>query len=150
MFPDFGTREEGVQYASRRGAYCVLFDGLDQIAAVEVLGKYLLPGGGIEGDESVVVALEREFKEETGLVPLNLKSMGQSGEYMKSLDGVRNEYVHAHLFYATDHRVIGLPSETGHTLVWLNQQSASVAMFRPGQQWAVAKAICLLRQGNTE
>jgi len=148
MLPEFGTREEEVQYAPRRGAYCVLFDGQGQIAAVEVRGKYLLPGGGIEGDESAVVALEREFREETGLVPLNVKSMGQSGEYMKSLDGVRSEYVHAYLFYATDHRVIGSPSEMDHTLVWLNQGGASAAMFRPGQQWAVVEAIRLLRQGH--
>jgi 8-oxo-dGTP diphosphatase len=149
MIPEFGTREEGVPYAPRRGAYCVLFDALGQIAAVEVRGKYLLPGGGIEGDESAIVALEREFREETGLVPLKVKSMGQSGEYMKSLDGVRSEYVHAHLYYATDHRVIGPPSEKDHTLVWLNQPGASAAMFRPGQRWAVAEAIRLREQGST-
>lgn len=150
MLQEFGTPEEGVQYSPRPGAYCVLFDGRGQVAAVEVSGKRLLPGGGIETGESAVIALEREFREETGLLPLAPQSMGQTGEYMKSLDGVRSEYVIAHLFYSTDYMVIGPPSETDHTLVWLHQQSASAAMLRPGQQWAVAKAIRLLRQGHAE
>ena len=145
MIQVFGTPDEGIQYSPRPGAYCVLFDDLGQIAAVEVSGKWLLPGGGIEAGESAAIALEREFREETGLMPFDPQPMGQTGEYMKSLDGLRSEYVIAHLFYATAHRVVGIPSETDHGLVWLDQQIASTALFRPGQQWAVGEAIRLLR-----
>lgn len=143
MIQVFGIPAEGILYSPRPGAYCVLFDGLGQIAAVEVSGKRLLPGGGIEVGESPGMALEREFREETGLVPLGPQPMGQTGEYMKSIDGLRSEYVIAYLFYATVHRVVGTPSETDHTLVWLDQQIASMAMFRPGQQWAVREAMRL-------
>ena len=137
----FGLQEENKPYRHRDGAYCVLFDKANRIAAVEVSGYLLLPGGGIESGEDPLTALEREFAEETGLAPKNLQYICQTGEYMRSLDGKHCEYVLANLFWAAEYKVLGAPIEEDHILKWLDPQAAISTLFRPGQQWAVAEAL---------
>ena len=59
---------------------------------------------------------------------------------MISLDGVSREFVIANLFFATEHKVVGPPTEPGHTLLWIGLAQAEESLFRPGQRWAVTEA----------
>ena len=136
----FGQALEGNGYRDRPGSYCVLFDQELQIAVVEVLGRLHLPGGGIGSGEDPTMALVRECEEETGLLPINPSFLCQTGEYMISLDGVTREFVIADLYFATAHKVVGPPTEPGHTLKWLAPAQAEERLFRSGQRWAVTEA----------
>lgn len=137
----FGKPEDNMHYSHRPGAYGVLFNNDKKVAVVEVSGRLLLPGGGIEPGEDPATALQREFEEETGIALENIQYMCQTGEYMFTLDGTRCEFIIADLFYATAHRVVSSPIEEDHKLVWIDSQSASADLFRPGQQWAVEEAL---------
>ena len=50
-------------------------------------GEYKIPGGGVEGDESHVVALQREVREETGLIILP-ESVREIGEILELREDV--------------------------------------------------------------
>ena len=61
----FGEFDPTVEYYHRVGAYLVIVrDGM--VAAIEHRLGYLLPGGGIEGDETHEECLLRECLEEIG------------------------------------------------------------------------------------
>lgn len=61
----FGERDPSLNYYDRVGAYLVLVqDGM--VAAIKHRLGYLLPGGGIEGDETHEECLLRECLEEIG------------------------------------------------------------------------------------
>ncbi len=137
----FGEARRGEEYRRRPGAYGVLFDDDDRIAVVAVSGRMLLPGGGIESGEAPETALLREFQEELGIAPEDVHHMCQTGEYMRTLDGLRCEFVIAELFYATKHRIVAPPIEEDHELIWMDAQSAISDLFRPGQRWAVEEAL---------
>jgi 8-oxo-dGTP diphosphatase len=50
----FGEKEEGREYIIRPAVYCVMFNcQYNKVAIIQTGdGKYFLPGGGIEGNES--------------------------------------------------------------------------------------------------
>ena len=61
----FGEPVPGADYYHRIGAYLILVrDGY--VGAVRISKGYLLPGGGVEGDESHEECLWRECLEEIG------------------------------------------------------------------------------------
>ncbi len=62
-------------------------------------GRYDLPGGSLEPDESLVAALRREFEEEVGMTPSSLKLIGARDLFVR---WVRPDYTHEQhiaLFY---------------------------------------------------
>ena len=61
----FGEFDPSVEYYHREGAYLVIVRD-DMVAAIEHRLGYLLPGGGIEGDETHEECLLRECLEEIG------------------------------------------------------------------------------------
>lgn len=64
----FGKKERGKEYILRPAVYCVMFNGQkDKVAIIKTSdGKYFLPGGGIEGNETHEECLKREALEEMG------------------------------------------------------------------------------------
>ena len=61
----FGSPEQGKTYFHRVGAYLiVVHDGL--LATVKIAKGYILPGGGVEGNETHEECLFRECLEEIG------------------------------------------------------------------------------------
>ena len=63
---EFGTKQDGIDYIDRPGAYAVIENNEGQIAVIEAGNGYFLPGGGIDTGESDVDALKREILEEIG------------------------------------------------------------------------------------
>lgn len=71
---------------------------------------YELPAGMLEADESPRACAIREMREETGLKPLNLRSLG--GLY--TAPGYTDEYIH--LFYAIEFDEAPLPQDEDEML----------------------------------
>lgn len=68
VLPEAPVLDESVLYAVRKTARAVMIDGSDRVALIHVAryGFHKLPGGGIEGTETILAALRRELMEETG------------------------------------------------------------------------------------
>ncbi len=67
----------------RRAARAIVFDADKKIALLHATKKHFhkLPGGGIEGEESIQEALEREAMEEIGCKIKNVRELGIVEEY---------------------------------------------------------------------
>lgn len=67
IFPDSSDPTDMI-WKDRRTGKVVLFDGDGRIALIgnKVSSFFMLPGGGIEEDESLIDGIRRECKEETG------------------------------------------------------------------------------------
>jgi 8-oxo-dGTP diphosphatase len=94
-------------FRERTAARAVLFDAENKIALLHVRkqGYYKLPGGGLDGDETVEQGLERELLEETGC---HTEITGEVGE----IEEYRNEekiHQRSFIFLA---RVVGEKGET--------------------------------------
>ena len=73
------------KFGIRRAARAIVFDNNKNIGILYV-GKYnyhKLPGGGLEGDESIREALKRECLEEIGC---NIETFGELGEIIEYRD----------------------------------------------------------------
>lgn len=84
QFKDLKT-EETDKFEIRRAARAVVFDSNKNIGILYV-GKYnyhKLPGGGLEGDESIGEALKRECLEEIGC---DTETFGELGEIIEYRD----------------------------------------------------------------
>ena len=66
----FGKREEGKEYIIRPAVYCLILSSkINKVAIIQTSdGKYFLPGGGIEDNETHEDCLKREALEELGMV----------------------------------------------------------------------------------
>jgi ADP-ribose pyrophosphatase len=101
---------------------------------------YELPAGILEADESPRVCAVRELREETGLKPLNLVSLGG----LHTAPGYTDEYIH--LFYATEFEAAPLPQDDDEVLDVVRVPfDEALSMLEQGDI-SEAKTICgLLR-----
>ena len=139
----FGAPLPGLTYKDRAAAFGIAENGVGQIALAQVTkpGKapyFDLPGGAVDGGETEVEAVVREFCEETGLVVeagLLVETVSQL--FLKS-DGqpVRN-FGGIYVVEVTGERP-GLKVEDDHRLVWLDPRDAVVALRHDAHAWAVA------------
>ena len=92
-------------------------------------GEYKIPGGGMDEGESVVDALMREVKEETGLVIISetMKELGQITEIRRDIFDENIKYIAHSMHYACEVEVEMVePSmtesekEKGYHLVWVD------------------------------
>lgn len=142
----FGTARPGLDYLHRPAAFgLVERDG--KLACVRVdrgEGAYYdLPGGAVDGDESELQAVMREFREETGLSVQPEDRITEAGQYFLKSDGAPVNNVGG--FWTA--RLQGLDPaakcEDDHELVWLEPVSALARLRHEAHAWAVA---CWLRR----
>jgi len=139
--PEFGTKQNGMNYVERPGVYAVIENKDKQIAVIETSNGYFLPGGGTNPGESDVHALKREIIEEIGYQVAVLLKIGEAIEYINA-DSEKKHYQIRSRFYKVQlGSKVGEGIEKDHRLVWLWQEDAIKLLKRQGQVWAVKNMI---------
>lgn len=86
-FTDLGEKTDKIRFSVR----VLLYNEKGEICVIksEKYGYFQLPGGGIEKGESIIEAVIRETREESGYLMKNIEAIGYTIEYRES---VRNEH----------------------------------------------------------
>jgi len=135
--PEFGTKQDGIDYIDRPGVYAVVENNERQIAVIETGNGYFLPGGGIDIGESDLDALKREIVEEIGYQASILLEIGEAVEYMNAHSEEKHYQIRSRFYKVQLGSKVGEGVEKDHRLVWLWQEDAIKLLKRQGQAWAV-------------
>ena len=136
---EFGERKQVQRYASRPGAYALIFNADNRIAVMQTPRGCFLPGGGSEGSETPEEAVVREVREECGFEVELVRRIGEAVEYVHTKGnelGIRKECT---FFHATVLGDGGAATEPDHTLLWLTLAEAKERLAHGSQRWAVEK-----------
>lgn len=132
--PRFGLREPGRAYRLRHAVYAVIRAEDGRIATVRTRRGLMLPGGGLEGDETPEQGLERELREECAREIAITARLGDAVQFFRAREGF---FEGRHVFYAA--RFASEPTGKGeHELVWLEPESA--AFVHESHAWAVRQS----------
>ncbi|GLK48030.1 DNA mismatch repair protein MutT [Brevundimonas intermedia] len=137
----FGLRNPALDYRHRATAFGVVErEGL--IACVRVerpAGAYFdLPGGAVDGEETEVEALVREFVEETGLCVAPMNRIAEAGQYHLKSNGEPLYNVGGFWTASVTAENPDAKCEEDHTLVWLEPTVALSRLRHDAHAWAVA------------
>lgn len=153
--PENASDEEVQTYSTREAARAVVVDSGGNIALLHVSLKnyYKLPGGGLEGDEDILVALARECKEEIGCAIEVVGEVGTVIEYRK-IFGIKQI---SYCYFAHVKGDKGEPEfteselEGGFEIVWVSYGKAltlmaeSVVSDEEGGRYIIPRDIALLK-----
>lgn len=138
---EFGERIQGVSYIDRPGAYALIQHGANAIALVKTHQGYLLPGGGVEPNEDIKVALQREIMEELGYQSTIEEKVCSAVQYLYS-DSDRGYFKKmGHFFKVSLAEKVSEPIETDHELVWCSPEESLQMLAQEFQAWAVRQAF---------
>ena len=87
IVPTFGTPPEDGAAIVRPSAYAVVTDARHHVAIVQAKEGIMLPGGGIDGNESAEAAAVREVAEECGLEVAITSDLGEAMQFVSSSRG---------------------------------------------------------------
>jgi 8-oxo-dGTP diphosphatase len=136
--PVFGTRVEGCPYVHRPSAYALLRDAQGRLAVTRTARGCYLPGGGIEAGESPAQALEREAREECGLVIAAGAVLARALQIVYS-SRERTCFEKDSLFL-TGTILDQVPAEEpDHELLWLAAAAAVEMLSYESQRWVVRR-----------
>jgi len=134
--PTFGEKKSDVAYIARRGAYAVIFDNRNRVAAMRGRSGYFLPGGGLEEGETYESALHRELFEECAATVKILNMIGEARDYIYSK--AENAYFEKRgTFYLAQFTTI----PASRDLEWLHPGEADNLFRQKGHAWAVMRAF---------
>lgn len=141
----------------RMGASMILLDS-DRVLLVRLrdrfVERWVLPSGGIEGDEDVLRAALREMEEETGITPDQIRVLGVASrrfrydfpseqltywrEHGSPFRGQEKGYVVARLL---DHVELVSNDDAVDALRWARLTELSDALFQPGEAPVVMASV---------
>lgn len=144
----FGDAEPGLDYRLRATAFGLVI-GNGRLACVRVdrgEGSYFdLPGGAVDGDETEVEALVREFLEETGMTVVPVTRIAEASQFFRKTDGEPINNTGG--FWTAEQTALDPAArvEADHELVWLDPHQAIGCLRHDAHAWAVA--VWLRRHG---
>src|SRR5688500_11690423 len=133
----FGERGAGQDYIVRPSAYALILNERDEFAVVMTPLGLLLPGGGIDGDETPAETIVREALEESGLELVPGPEIARVVQLVYST--VERKYFDKRtvFLWAT---VTGHDSgrgEADHELTWLPAETAAQRMHHESHAWVL-------------
>ena len=136
----FGIKRPDQVYTPRPSAHVVLFDQHGRIFVVRHATKYFLPGGGVEGGESVEDALHREIREEIGWSVKIGVQLDTAGEYVHIVKegSYINKVGHFFLGEIVDTSCGG--TELDHEPMWVTTDEFEIGAAHESHVWAVRLA----------
>ena len=134
----FGTPAEDGSAIARPSAYAVVSDAQHRIAIVHAKEGIMLPGGGIDADESPEAAAVREAGEECGLEIAITGDLGEAIQFVSSSREratfeKRSRFVGARVMAA----LTGATPE--HTTEWLRVPDAIERVTYESHAWAIRR-----------
>lgn len=156
--PENVTEEEVKDYKVREAARAIVVDGEGKVAMLHVSKEnyYKLPGGGVEKGEDILLALDRECKEEIGCGIEVISELGMIIEYRKMFGLQQISYC----YMAKLKGEKGKPeftkkeSSKGFMEVWLSYEEAvkmireSSATSKEGELYIVPRDTILLEEAK--
>jgi 8-oxo-dGTP diphosphatase len=135
--PVFGTCDPATSYVPRPSAYAIVRRASGEVAIVRAPKGYYLPGGGLEPGEVYEDAVLREAREEVGFVLDRLTMVGETLEYVDSVED-RCSYEKVSRYFTAN--LIGhlAPTEADHALEWVAVEKAAELLL-PSHAWAVVR-----------
>jgi 8-oxo-dGTP diphosphatase len=120
--PQFGKKEQGVEYISRSGVYAIITSPQGNFAVVEVKDKYFLLGGGLDPGESEEEGLHREIMEEVGKKFSSSSFVGRANEYVDARDGHFNKMMSFYKVELIEDANVNPHSDPTHILRWVTKE----------------------------
>ncbi len=139
--PEFGNKQDGIEYLDRPGVYALIENNERQIAVIGTSKGYFLPGGGIDAHETDRDALQREILEEMGYQVAIVAKLGETIEYFKATSEENYYQIHSRFYRVHLGSKIGEEIEKDHWLVWLSPEEAVNLLVPQGQVWAVQRMV---------
>ncbi|MGG0649834.1 NUDIX hydrolase [Bacillus mycoides] len=143
----FGSKNPTVHYVLRPSCYAVIFNNAcSKIAIIEKEGRYFLPGGGMEGNETKEECLHRELLEELGWTIEIEQYIGNAARYFYA-EKEDTYYLNDGFFYIAN--IVHKQTETSeedHILKWMSPSLAIELLIHDHQRWAVEQALLLLNK----
>ena len=112
---------KSTRYVRRPGAYAILIRNGACLLTHQMapFPEFQLPGGGIDPGESQITALHREVFEETGWSMAEPRHVGTFRRFADMPEYNMLAEKICHIFVARPVMRRGLPSEPGHSAVWM-------------------------------
>lgn len=137
----FGDKAGDKEYKERPAVYALIVNERNEVAVVQSRGRLLLPGGGMEGDETRQECLERECAEELGYDIAITSYIGCAVQYLISFLTGEPMKISGYFYRADLVRPNGRKSEPDHELVWLPPEEAAPRMFTEFAGWAIRHGL---------
>jgi ribosomal protein S18 acetylase RimI-like enzyme/ADP-ribose pyrophosphatase YjhB (NUDIX family) len=133
----FGAPPSDGPVGIRPSAYAVIANANDELAVVDADEGTLLPGGGVDGDETLDAAVTREVEEECALHIRVRSNLGDAVQFVHSRKHAvcfekRSSFVSASIVAAA-HRV------AEHETRWLTWREARLAVTYESHAWAITR-----------
>jgi 8-oxo-dGTP diphosphatase len=133
----FGQPQPDIVYGKRPGAYAVIYNECQQVAIVQVQPYFWLPGGGVEGNETIEDCLHRELAEELGWSIQVQSFIGEASQYGYFADLKAYLVKQGFFFIAQKTGDLNQVTEADHHLVWMDPQQAIQNLTHDMYKWAV-------------
>ena len=136
--PVFGTRVEGCPYIVRPSAYALVRNAGGDLAVIQTPRGLYLPGGGVEPDETPEETVQREAREESGLILRPRASIGKAIEIVYSAE--ENACFEKRCVFIEAEVICKVPSyERDHELIWVSLAQAISMLSHESHRYAVQR-----------
>jgi 8-oxo-dGTP diphosphatase len=136
--PVSGTRVEGCPYLVRPSAYALVRNAGGDVAVIQTPRGSYLPGGGVEAHETPEETVQREAREEGGLILKLRTSIGEAIEIVYSAEEnacfeKKSVFIEAEVIGEVQSR------ERDHELVWVSLDHAVSLLSHGSHRWALRR-----------